>query len=235
MRFYHLALTLSLVLSGLNAQAASPEDSDEPFGLATREAQQGPLWVTWRHLQAELQSDSRTVAQCRAEPLSCTEAAQRFMAIVKQGAGFDGAGHIGRINRAVNLAIRPVTGTADQPGWTSPLASLKAGRGNCKQFAVLKYAALLDAGIAPNDLRLVIVSVKQLQKPASHAASHLVVAVRVQAHWLILDNRTLVISDSRTLLDRLEPLFTLDNRGVRQFVSVPDPSIAVGQCGDALG
>ena len=32
--------------------------------------------------------------------------------------------------------------------WTSPFAALAAGAGDCKQYAVLKYAALQAAGFA---------------------------------------------------------------------------------------
>src|SRR3569833_2722641 len=93
-----VALTASLLLFGLSAQAANT-DADEPFAQATVAAADGPQSATWRQLQAKLQADQRIVAQCRAEPAACTSsAARRFIAIVKEGGHDDGLGRIGRIN-----------------------------------------------------------------------------------------------------------------------------------------
>ncbi len=227
------ALTAGLLLFGLSAQAGNT-DADEPFAQATVAVADGPLSATWRQLQAKLQADERIVAQCRTEPAACTSAAaRRFIAIVTEGGRDDGLGRIGRINRAANLALKPLRAGSGQSEWTSPLQALKAGTGDCKQYAVVKYAALTDAGIAPDDLRLVIVRIKRPQPPTS-PSSHLVVAARLQTHWYILDNRSLAVTDSGRLRHDLEPLFTLDHRGVRQFVAPDEPSSAM-PCGEILG
>lgn len=141
--------------------------------------------------------------------------ALQFIAVVAEGAGYEGLARIGHINRAANLALRAFDGarSSDLHGkWTSPLATLAAGGGDCKQFAVLKYRALEDAGFAADDVRLVILQSRSL--PETHA----VVAVRNERRWLILDNRSMALVESDELLDRYIPLYTLDHRGVRQFV-----------------
>jgi predicted transglutaminase-like cysteine proteinase len=135
-------------------------------------------------------------------------------ALVKEGDRYEGLVRIGRINRAVNLAISAVIQTA----WTSPLSALAAGVG--KQYAVLKYAVLEDAGFAPDDLRLVVVRVKSLRN------NHAVVAVRHAGQWFILDNRTLAVVESRKLLDYYQPLFMQDDRNGRQFVLPSGPKVA---------
>lgn len=228
-----VALAAGLLLFGPSAQAGNT-DADEPFAQATVAAADGPLSATWRQLQAKLRADQRIVAQCRTGPGSCTFfAAQRFIALVKEGGRDDGLGRIGRINRAANLALKPVRTASAQSEWTSPLQALKAGTGDCKQYAVVKYAALLDAGISPDDLRLVIVRIKRPQPPTS-PSSHLVVAVRLQTHWYILDNRSLAVTDSGRLRRDLEPLFTLDHRGVRQFVPTADRPNPSTPCGNGV-
>ncbi len=58
----------------------------------------------------------------------------------------------GHINRAINLAITPV---APSP-WLSALEAINAD-GDCKAYATAKYFALIEAGMAPNRVRLVIV------------------------------------------------------------------------------
>ncbi|MEJ2432320.1 MAG: transglutaminase-like cysteine peptidase [Pseudolabrys sp.] len=204
-----------LLLLGLTAQT----DMSEPFGLATVPAPPGPLAATWARLRIQMKAERPVIARCRAAPLSCRSIpALQFIAIVDQGKDFHGLARIGHINRAVNFSIRAVAGhapdaTHDQ--WTAPLASLAAGEGDCKQYAVLKYAALQAAGLAADDLRIVIV--KQRGRPQTHA----VVAVRQAGRWLILDNRRLAMVEGSELLDLYVPLETLSRRGVRRFIGAP--------------
>jgi predicted transglutaminase-like cysteine proteinase len=213
---------LSLLL-GFAAQA----DTAEPFGLATAAAPESPLSETWAQLQAQIEAEQPVIAQCRADPQACRSTpAAEFIAIVAEGAGYEGLVRIGHINRAANLAIRALANDARDAvaaQWTSPLATLAAGAGDCKQFAVLKYAALEDAGLAPNDLRIVIL--QQRARPESHA----VVAVREEGRWLILDNRSLALVESSELLRQYAPLYSLDRRGVRLFIEQPQVAQTFGE------
>jgi predicted transglutaminase-like cysteine proteinase len=147
-----LRIAAALLLTGFTAQA----DIAEPFGLATVAAPEGPLWETWRKLQRQIKAEQPVIARCRAEPHACSSpAALRFFAIVDQR--HEGLARIGHVNRAVNLSIRAINDaepdeTHDE--WTSSLVTLAVGAGNCKQYAVVKYAALRDLGYAADDLRL---------------------------------------------------------------------------------
>jgi predicted transglutaminase-like cysteine proteinase len=218
--FVTLATTIMMLVTLVDQASAAitPQaDSSEPFALPTVVASQSPLWATWQNLQSEIQSERRIIAQCRAEPHACTSrAALRFIALVKEGDQYEDLIRIGRINRAVNFAISATIQTA----WTSPLSILAAGVGDCKQYAVLKYAVLEEAGFAPEDLRLVIVRIKSLR------SNHAVLAVRHAERWFILDNRTLAVVESRELLNYYLPLFTPDHRGVRQFLIPPERKVA---------
>lgn len=174
--------------------------------------QEEPLWTTWRDLQLEMNAEQAVIAQCRVEPHSCSSsAARKFIAIVNEGNRYEGLARIGHINRAVNFAIRG-TNKAVPEKWTSPLATLERGDGDCKQYAVLKYAALIDAGYAPDVLRIVIVGDKSLH------VQHAMVAVRNEGRWLFLNNRSLMLVESSGAINRYVPLNTLDQRGVREFV-----------------
>jgi predicted transglutaminase-like cysteine proteinase len=96
--------------------------------------------------------------------------------------------------------------------WRSPLAALARTAGDCKHYAVLKYAALREAGFAPDALKIVIVGVRSTHE------RHAIVAVRVEKHrWVFLDNHTLTLAESSMALDHYDPLFELDEHGVRQF------------------
>jgi len=200
----------ALLLLGLTAQT----DIGEPFGLSTVAVSEGPLWVAWRDLQSQMKADQTIVKQCRLDPKSCPSAAAlKFIAIVDEGQPYEALARIGHINRAANFAISSFDRTrATDDKWTSPLATLASGVGDCKQFSVLKYAALIDAGFAPDDLRVAILNSKLRHD------MHAVVAVRNEGRWIILDNRSLSLADSNEILDRYIPLYVLDHRGVRQFV-----------------
>jgi predicted transglutaminase-like cysteine proteinase len=213
-----VAATVVMALVGHAAAAeAMQADINGPFGLPTVAISEGQWSATWRDLQSQIQSEKRIIAQCRAEPHLCTSsAALRFISLVKEGEQYDSLLRIARINRAVNFAIS----AASQPTWTSPLNVLAAGVGDCKQYAVLKYAVLEAAGFAPEDLRLVIVRIKS--QPNNHA----VVAVRHGSRWFVLDNRSLAVVQSKELLDYYVPLLTPDHQGVRQFVVPPNPKVA---------
>lgn len=213
-----------LLLFGATAQAGG----GEPFGLATVPAQ-GPLAATWRALQARMAAEQPIVGRCRAVPSACKSIpALQFIAIVDEADGFKGRARIGHINRAVNFAIRAME--AGAPGaarhdWTSPLQTLAAGEGDCKQYAVLKYAALQAAGFAADDLRIVIIERR------TGLAAHAVVAVRNDGRWLILDNRVLAIIGAHELLDRYRPLYEFDRRGVRAFA--PRPQVVAQEAAKA--
>ncbi|HWV53800.1 transglutaminase-like cysteine peptidase [Pseudorhodoplanes sp.] len=104
----------------------------------------------------------------------------------------DGRARIGEVNRAVNLAIRPVSderrfGVADQ--WSAPLETMSAGEGDCEDYAILKWLALKEAGIGGDDLRLVIVRERAVR------SSHAILAVRLDGRWLLLDNRSFALVD----------------------------------------
>jgi hypothetical protein len=98
--------------------------------------------------------------------------------------------------------------------WASPLEMLTSHAGDCEDYAIAKYVALQAAGLAPDDLRLVIV------RDLRHQATHAVLAVHQDGEWLLLDNRTLVMVSANEVRGYL-PLYVLDQGGVRAVASAP--------------
>jgi predicted transglutaminase-like cysteine proteinase len=121
-----------------------------------------------------------------------------------------GRARIDTINNLINGAIR-YTSDLEQHGmidvWLSPLATLASGRGDCKDYAIAKYVALRDAGVALEDLRLLVVHDRSVQQ------DHAVVAVRDKGRWLILDNRYSRLLEAAEAHQFL-PLFAIDQEGV---------------------
>ena len=201
----------------------------EPFGLNTVPVASGEVSSKWSGVEADIRAENDILSRCRANAELCPEAARKFLAIVAQGRAQTGRARIGIINRAINLAIHPMSdlaqwGVIDR--WSAPLVTLTTGRGDCEDYAIAKYVALKEAGVAAEDLRLVIV------RDLAVGGDHAVVAARLDGDWIVLDNRWLtLVEDSQTR--HMVPLFVLDQSGVRQFVltTTPDrrPAWMVGE------
>ena len=218
MRFYIIAGILLLAVSAPIAQEVAL-DNAEPFGRAAYLAPEGMLWNKWRQVQADIDRDAPLVAVCRNRLMQCSsDAALRFAAIADQSAQLSGRERLKGVNRAVNGAIVfandiSVFGRADY--WAPPLESLAAGRGDCEEFAIAKYAILRDTEWPADDLRLVIV------RDDKHRAPHMLAAARHEGRWFILDNSGDDLAEDRAL-PHLLPVFILDRRGVLQ-IGPPSP------------
>lgn len=188
---------------------------DEPFGLATVSARETALAATWNNLLFEIDGDLSTVNKCHKKPQSCPSAAVTFLTVAKEGERHEGLAQIGHLNRATNFAIRASDTThAYDNEWESPLAILSRGRGDCKHYAVLKYALFREFGFSADALKILVVEVR------STRALHAILSVRTEkGSWLLLDNRTLVLVESSMALDYYKPLYELDQNGVRRFAS----------------
>jgi len=178
----------------------------------------GALARKWWAIELKIDEQRRVVASCRAHQ-SCPEPAQSFLNIVAAAAGRTGRARIGLINRAVNLKIAPVAdewqwGVDDH--WSSPFETLQTHRGDCEDYAILKYVALREAGVSGEDLKILIL--RNLFPNEDHA----VVAVRLNGEWLILDNRRLALVRD-TDVTRATPRFLLDESGVHRFVPTGQP------------
>jgi predicted transglutaminase-like cysteine proteinase len=164
----------------------------------------------WTELQRRILADQATLAGCRSGHGPCPGAAQRFLTLVELGHQREGRARLGQINRAVNLSIRPISDLIQygvDDFWAAPLTTMRTGAGDCEDYAIVKYFALREAGIAPENIRLVIV--RDVRRQANHA----VVAVRHDDEWLLLDSRTMIMVRDIDA-QYYWPLFFLDDRGV---------------------
>ena len=201
------------------ATAFAQSDIDSPFGLSTVAAPEDSLAVTWEKLLREVNKDLSIVARCRAEAASCaSREASKFVQLVKEGEQPEPVAQIGHINRAANLAIRLLDAAHADSEWRPPLGVLARSAGDCKHYAVLKYAVLREAGFAPDALKIVVVEVRSTHQ------QHAVVAIRTkERQWLILDDHTSTLVESSMALDRYEPLYQLDQGGIQQFARSSRP------------
>ena len=181
--------------------------SAEPFDLPPTRVPTGEISEKWRELQSRILTDEKTIAACRSNENTCSRAARRFLAIVKLGRKHEGRARLGWLNRTVNMTIRPASDWAlyrDADYWASPLETLASGAGDCEDYAILKYVALLELGVSSDDLRVVIV------QDDRRLTEHAIVTVRYQQNWLVLDNRTMVILNTQDIRN-YHPLYALSS------------------------
>lgn len=214
------ALVLGLLITSAHAQAGT----EEPFGLSTIAVAETAIAATWKELLVEIKNDLAIVAKCREQSQSCSSpAAVKFMTIAKEGDRYEGLARIGHLNRAANFAIRALDSAHADDEWRSPLAILSRSSGDCKHHALLKYAMLREIGISPDALKIIVVGVRSTHQ------LHAILAVRAEkGRWLVLDNRTLVLVESSMVLGHYDPLYELDQNGVREF-AMPSRSPQVAQ------
>jgi predicted transglutaminase-like cysteine proteinase len=190
--------------------------SREPFDLPVMNEAMGDIPAKWAELRTRILADERVLAACATPDNPCPDAARRFLSIIELGRQHNGRARLGWINRAVNLSVRATSDWA-QYGiidfWASPLQTFGSGAGDCEDYAIAKYVALRQLGIAPEDLRLLIV------RDTVREAVHAIVAVRDDDHWLTLDNRTMALLDAEQSRSYY-PLFVMDDRGVRSFATI---------------
>lgn len=177
-----------------------------PFGLRTNS--DSSLSTKWRGLQPALHLEARVLELCRSDPKTCSPGTSRFLAIIEAARKRDGRARIGEINRAVNLAIRPVSDLAQfhaQDVWMTPLMTFALGAGDCEDYAIAKYVALREAGMDEADLRLVILHDQSINQ------DHAVTAVRIDGSWIMLDNRHMILL-AESQLSKMIPLLAFGSQ-----------------------
>src|ERR1700694_5843569 len=192
--------------------------SAEPFGLFASTLSWGGLREKWLGVARKLDDERVQLALCDGDRDRCVSpAALQFLAIVDDARAREGRARLGEINRAINLAIRPMSDLAQYGAidvWSSPLVTFANGAGDCEDYAIAKFVALRQAGISPDDLRIVIM------RDTIHGEDHAVAAVRLDGRWLMLDNRRMAMIED-AYVRNYRPLFVIDQYGLMQYVDAP--------------
>src|SRR5664280_3301514 len=207
--------------AGTLDSAGTPEvigRSAEPFGRSASVLSAGTLLEKWRGVARTLDDEAVQLALCDGDRDRCVSpAALQLLAIVDNARARDGRARLGEINRAINLAIRPMSDEAQYGEidvWSTPLVTFAHGAGDCEDYAIAKFVALRLAGIAPDDLRIVIM------RDTVRGEDHAVAAARLDGHWLTLDNRRMAMVEDADIRN-YRPLFVIDQNGVMKYSDAP--------------
>jgi predicted transglutaminase-like cysteine proteinase len=200
--------------------------SAEPFGLPASTLSFGDLRAKWLDVERKLDDERVQLALCDGDRDRCVSpAALQFLAIVDNAKAREGRARLGEINRAINLAIRPMDDLAQYGAidvWSSPLVTFASGAGDCEDYAIAKFAALRHAGISPDDLRIVIM------RDTIRGEDHAVAAARLDGHWLMLDNRRMAMIED-VHISNYRPTFVIDQYGVMQYADTPLLAVVPGR------
>ncbi|MDP2826832.1 MAG: transglutaminase-like cysteine peptidase [Sulfuritalea sp.] len=99
--------------------------------------------------------------------------------------------------------------------WATPLETIGQGRGDCEDFAIIKYYSLKDAGVPLAKLRLVYVKARLEGPGGPYMQAHMVLAYypTPNAEPLVLDN---LIAEIRPASQRkdLQPVFSFNSEAI---------------------
>src|ERR1700674_3242289 len=200
--------------------------SAEPFGLFVSKVSAGALREKWLGVERKLDDERVQLALCDGDREHCVSpAALQLLAIVDNARARDGRARLGEINRAINLAIRPMSDMAQYGQidvWSSPLDTFATGAGDCEDYAIAKFVALRHAGVAADDLRIIVM------RDTIRGEDHAVAAARLDGHWLMLDNRRMAMVEDAGVRN-YRPTFVIDDHGVMKYDDLPPPASASSQ------
>ena len=95
---------------------------NEPFGLPTVQVTTGALRDRWLKLEEKMEAERLVIRTCEENRASCSSlAALQFLSIIDIGRSSGGRGRLGKINRAINLSIRPMSDpsiTGEEDVWS---------------------------------------------------------------------------------------------------------------------
>ena len=189
--------------------------SAEPFGLSVSKVSAGALREKWLGVERKLDDERVQLALCDGDSERCASpAALQLLAIVDSARAQDGRARLGEINRAINLAIKPMTDMAQYGQidvWSSPLVTFTTGAGDCEDYAIAKFVALRLAGMPADDLRIVVL------RDTINGEGHAVAMARLDQHWLTLDNRRMAMVEDSNVRN-MRPLFVIDENDVMKYI-----------------
>ncbi|MBP7132039.1 MAG: transglutaminase-like cysteine peptidase [Aquabacterium sp.] len=181
--------------------------------------------------------NERMLAQAQRMGPPAAARAQVLAQEIVEAQGLDEIARLKGVNAFFNRAIvfredKDVWGQVDY--WASPLEMMNRGQGDCEDFAIAKYFALMAAGVPSAKLRLVYVRAQI----GAVTQAHMVLAYYrdPMAEPLILDS---LLGDIRPASRRpdLSPVFSFNAEGLWQGVGASragDPSARLSRWRDML-
>lgn len=103
--------------------------------------------------------------------------------------------------------------------WETPYEFLARG-GQCQDYAIAKYLALLESGVPEQNLRFVVVHDNTVQ------LDHAITVVDVDGDALALDNQMTSVVPTQSLQLRYSPYYALNDQGWWPYISAEVAQVA---------
>ena len=160
------------------------------------------------------------------------ELLNRWLQTIADARTLGEAAKLKRINDFINrnIAFEDDRSIWDQSDyWATPLETIGQGRGDCEDFAIIKYISLRQAGIAGDKLRLIYVKATLKTPDGPIQVAHMVLAYYAtpSAEPVLLDNLDPTIRPASKRND-LKPVFSFNSAGIFAGVSGSDPATSGG-------
>lgn len=143
---------------------------------------------------------------------------REWQTLVTQGRDYSQTDQLKIVNDFFNRRIYfmddlAVWGQSDY--WATPLETLGKGRGDCDDFAIVKYFSLKVMGTPVSKLRLVYVKARQMGPAGPVVQAHMVLAYYATpgAEPVILDNLNPQVLPASMRAD-LTPIYSFNSQGI---------------------
>jgi len=175
-----------------------------------------PYQAAWSSLLSRMTRETPLYAACRNGSTSCSPGLQRWQRLIESVRNLPPLQKLNRLNPAINSMASyaddvVIYGARDY--WASPGEFLK-GRADCEDYAIVKYFTLLQLGLTPRQLRIVIV------KDRNRGVLHAVLTVELGSKIYVLDSlRSQPIEQQFAL--KYEPISSVNTDGRWAHVVTP--------------
>lgn len=146
-----------------------------------------------------------------------------WLGMIAAASALDEGSKLLRVNDFINARIAfeddiSVWGQSDY--WATPLETIGKWRGDCEDFAIIKYVSLRMAGVPSGSLRLVYAKARLDGLAGPAWVAHMVLAYypSPSAEPLVLDNLNTAILPASQRFD-LRPIFSFNSDGIFAGVS----------------
>ncbi|MDR1662112.1 MAG: transglutaminase-like cysteine peptidase [Azoarcus sp.] len=182
-------------------------------------------WLALNALPVQARYDPDMLRErlaARFDP-SRTALLDEWLAMIASAGALEERAKLMRVNDFINgsLAFEDDISVWEQSDyWATPLEMIGKGRGDCEDFAIIKYVSLRMMGVASRKLRLVYAKARLEGQAGPVWMAHMVLAYYAAsgAEPLVLDNLDGAILPASQRSD-LQPVFSFNSGGIFAGVS----------------
>jgi predicted transglutaminase-like cysteine proteinase len=180
----------------------------------------GPM-PRWQKVIARFSQEERSPAAACSGSAEATCPAEIWKQVVAELKTLPLRERVERVNDIFNRVpyIPAEVNWHDIAYWETPYEFLAHG-GQCQDYAIAKYMALLESGVPEQKLRFVVVHDNQVQ------LDHAITVVDVDGVSLALDNQMKSVVPAQSLQQRYSPYYALNDLGWWSYMSAEATQVA---------